>query len=120
MDIEGGPQLEQTVRMRQQWPSLALASALLLAQQVWTDLPPWSRVTLLAVPVSLWWMAMLIVQGRYGAEVLPYSESLADVSFTATAPEVWRDPTQATPAMPKPRTVVSPVNSQAQTTSPPR
>lgn len=28
VDIEGGPQLEQTVRMRHQWPSLALASAL--------------------------------------------------------------------------------------------
>jgi len=28
VDIEGGPQLEQTIRMRQQWPSLALASAL--------------------------------------------------------------------------------------------
>ncbi len=48
------------------------------------------RVTLLTVPVSLWWMVMLVVQGRYGAEVLPYSESLADVSLTATGPEVWR------------------------------
>ena len=28
VDIEGGPQVEQTVRMRQRWPSLALASAL--------------------------------------------------------------------------------------------
>jgi glucose-6-phosphate dehydrogenase assembly protein OpcA len=28
VDIEGGPQVEQTVRMREQWPSLALASAL--------------------------------------------------------------------------------------------
>jgi len=28
VDIEDGPQLEQTVMMRQQWPSLALASAL--------------------------------------------------------------------------------------------
>ena len=28
VDIEGGPQLEQTVRMRRQWPSLALATAL--------------------------------------------------------------------------------------------
>ncbi len=28
VDIEDGPQLEQTVTMRQQWPSLALASAL--------------------------------------------------------------------------------------------
>jgi hypothetical protein len=26
--IEDGPQVEQTVRMREQWPSLALASAL--------------------------------------------------------------------------------------------
>ncbi len=48
------------------------------------------RVTLLTVPVSLWWMVMLVVQGRFGAEVLPYSESLADVSLTATGPEVWR------------------------------
>jgi glucose-6-phosphate dehydrogenase assembly protein OpcA len=28
VDIEDGPQVEQTVRMRQQWPSLALAAAL--------------------------------------------------------------------------------------------
>ncbi len=28
VDIEDGPQVEQTLRMRQQWPSLALASAL--------------------------------------------------------------------------------------------
>ncbi len=28
VDIEGGPHLEQTLRMRHQWPSLALASAL--------------------------------------------------------------------------------------------
>ena len=28
VDIEDGPQVEQTVRMREQWPSLALASAL--------------------------------------------------------------------------------------------
>lgn len=28
VDIEGGPQVEQTVRMRHQWPSMALASAL--------------------------------------------------------------------------------------------
>ena len=31
-----------------------------------------------------------MIQGRFGAEVLPYSESLADVSLTSTAPEVWR------------------------------
>lgn len=49
------------------------------------------RVAVLSAGVSLWWMAALVIQGRYGAEVLPYSESLADVSFTATSAEVWRD-----------------------------
>ena len=39
---------------------------------------------MLTVPVCVWWIAMLVIQGRYGAEVLPYSESLADVSLTAT------------------------------------
>jgi arabinofuranan 3-O-arabinosyltransferase len=48
------------------------------------------RIALLAVGTSLWWAVMLVIQGRHGADVLPYSESLADVSFTATAPEVWR------------------------------
>src|SRR5688572_13893338 len=48
------------------------------------------RITVLTVPVCLWWLAMLVIQGRYGAEILPYSESLADVSLTATAPEIWR------------------------------
>ena len=49
-----------------------------------------ARTALLSVGVSLWWIAALAVQGRYGADVLPYSESLADVSFTATSAEVWR------------------------------
>ena len=48
------------------------------------------RVVVLTIPVCLWWMAMLVIQGRFGAEVLPYSESLADVSLTSTGPEVWR------------------------------
>jgi arabinofuranan 3-O-arabinosyltransferase len=48
------------------------------------------RVTVLTLPVSLWWIAGLVLQGRHGAEVLPYSESLADVSLTATSTEVWR------------------------------
>jgi arabinofuranan 3-O-arabinosyltransferase len=48
------------------------------------------RVTALTIPVCAWWIVALVIQGRFGAEVLPYSESLADVSLTATAPEVWR------------------------------
>lgn len=49
-----------------------------------------ARVSVLCVGVSLWWIVALVIQGRYGAEVLPYSESLADVSLTATSAEVWR------------------------------
>ena len=30
------------------------------------------------------------IQGRHGADVLAYSESLESVSFTSTSPEVWR------------------------------
>jgi arabinofuranan 3-O-arabinosyltransferase len=49
-----------------------------------------ARVAVLSIAVSLWWIAMLIVQSRYGTDVLPYSESLADVSLTATSAETWR------------------------------
>ena len=33
---------------------------------------------------------MLLIQGEHGADLLAYSESLEDVSFTATSVEVWR------------------------------
>ncbi len=48
------------------------------------------RVGVLSLAVSLWWIAMLLIQGRYGTDVLPYSESLADVSLTSTSAETWR------------------------------
>jgi arabinofuranan 3-O-arabinosyltransferase len=73
------------------------APVLWLIHTVWQRSISWRqaalvgmRVVALTVPVSMWWMVMLLVQGASGAEVLPYSESLADVSLTATAPEVWR------------------------------
>jgi arabinofuranan 3-O-arabinosyltransferase len=63
----------------------------------WARLASWRQVALVAarsavlsLAVSIWWIVALVVQGRYGAEVLPYSESLADVSLTATSAEVWR------------------------------
>lgn len=49
-----------------------------------------ARVGVLSLGVSSWWMAMLIVQGRHGADVLSYSESLESVSFTSTSTEVTR------------------------------
>ncbi len=44
----------------------------------------------LSLAVSLWWIAAVVIQGREGADVLSFSESLESVSFTSTAPEVWR------------------------------
>jgi arabinofuranan 3-O-arabinosyltransferase len=48
------------------------------------------QVTLLATGVSLWWMGGLVLQGKYGANVLAYSETLDSVTFTATGSEVLR------------------------------
>ena len=48
------------------------------------------RVAVACIAVSLWWMAMLIVQSRSGAPVLLYSEALEDVSRNSTGSEVLR------------------------------
>ncbi|MEZ5297740.1 MAG: alpha-(1-_3)-arabinofuranosyltransferase family protein [Ilumatobacteraceae bacterium] len=73
------------------------APTLWLVHAVWGRWCTWRaallvavRTAVLSLGVSLWWIAALAVQGQYGADVLPYSESLADVSFTATSAEVWR------------------------------
>jgi arabinofuranan 3-O-arabinosyltransferase len=49
-----------------------------------------ARIGGLSLAVSLWWIVMLVIQGRLGADVLAYSESLESVSFTSTSGEVWR------------------------------
>ena len=73
------------------------APVLWLLHETWRRALPWrdaivvaTRTGLLSLGVSAWWVVMLIVQGRDGVDVLPYSESLADVSLTATSTEVWR------------------------------
>lgn len=43
-----------------------------------------------SILVSTWWLAGLFVQGRYGADVLAYSEALVSTSATSSAPEVLR------------------------------
>ena len=82
----------------------ATALAMIIpAPTIWLVHSAWSRsvrwrdaalvaveVGVLSVAVSMWWITMLSIQGKFGADVLPYSESLADVSLTATSPEVWR------------------------------
>ena len=48
------------------------------------------RIGVLSIVVSLWWIVAVVIQGRRGADVLAYSESLESVSFTSTSTEVWR------------------------------
>ena len=43
-----------------------------------------------SVAVSAWWLVGLWIQGRYGAPVLAYSETLPSTAATSTAPEVLR------------------------------
>ena len=73
------------------------APVLWLVHAVWQHSITWRRavataakVSLLSVGVSVWWIVMLMIQGRRGADVLAYSESLESVSFTSTSTEVLR------------------------------
>lgn len=43
-----------------------------------------------ALATSLWWLVGLWIQGRHGAPVLSYSETLPSTNATSTAPEVLR------------------------------
>lgn len=43
-----------------------------------------------SLAVSLWWLAGLRVQGKYGAEALAYSEALESTAHTSSAPEAMR------------------------------
>ena len=48
------------------------------------------RIGVLSIATCSWWIVMLLIQGKHGADLLAYSESLEDVSFTATSVEAWR------------------------------
>ena len=48
------------------------------------------RLLGIGVAVSLWWIVMVSIQRRSGADVLAYSETLRDVSSTATSTEAMR------------------------------
>ena len=76
---------------------VAPAPVLWLVHAAWARSISWRRAAVTALKiggaalcVSLWWIAMLGVQGRYGADVLAYSESLEAVSFTSNSSEVLR------------------------------
>ncbi len=44
----------------------------------------------LSILTSAWWLMMQSIQSKEGADLLAFSESLQDVSLTATSVEVWR------------------------------
>jgi len=76
---------------------IAPAPVLWLLIAAWGRRISWRRaltttatIGTLSLAVSVWWIAMLMVQGRHGADVLGYSETLEDVSLTATSTEVLR------------------------------
>ncbi len=49
-----------------------------------------ARIAVLTIPVNAWWIVPLVVQTRFGADVLAYSETVEAVSSTSSAPEVLR------------------------------
>jgi arabinofuranan 3-O-arabinosyltransferase len=76
---------------------IAPAPVLWLIHAAWQRSITWRRAVStalriggLSLGVSLWWMAMLVVQGRHGADVLAYSETLEAVSFTSASTETLR------------------------------
>ena len=76
---------------------IAPAPVLWLLHAAWQRSISWRRAITaalriggLSLAVSLWWIAMLAVQSRHGADVLSYSETLEAVSFTSVSTETLR------------------------------
>ncbi|CAB4570182.1 MAG: DUF3367 domain-containing protein [Actinobacteria bacterium] len=76
---------------------VAPAPVLWLLHAAWQQSITWRTAVMTAlklggisVVVSLWWMVMLVVQGRHGADVLAFSETLEAVSLTSTSTETLR------------------------------
>ncbi|MGZ4723620.1 MAG: alpha-(1-_3)-arabinofuranosyltransferase domain-containing protein, partial [Ilumatobacteraceae bacterium] len=76
---------------------IAPAPVLWLVHAAWQRSVSWRRALTaalriggLSLAVSLWWIAMLAVRSRHGADVLSYSETLEAVSFTSVSTETLR------------------------------
>ncbi|MFN8022316.1 MAG: alpha-(1-_3)-arabinofuranosyltransferase family protein [Acidimicrobiales bacterium] len=76
---------------------VAPAPVLWLLHAAWQRSITWRTAIVTAIKlgavsilVSLWWIVMLMVQGRHGADVLAFSETLEAVSLTSTSTEVLR------------------------------
>ncbi len=73
-------------------PLLWIVHAVWVEREVpWRDaLAAVARIGGLTVLTSLWWMAGLLAQGRYGLPVLRFTETYKTVAEISTAPEVLR------------------------------
>jgi arabinofuranan 3-O-arabinosyltransferase len=76
---------------------VAPAPALWLLHAAWQRSITWRTAVVTAAKlggislvVSMWWIVMLVVQGRHGADVLAYSETLDAVSLTSVSTETLR------------------------------
>ncbi len=76
---------------------IAPGPVLWLLNAAWGRVITWRRALgvaaklgAISLGVSAWWIAMLSVQGRFGADVLGYSETLQAVSYTSSSGEVLR------------------------------
>ncbi len=76
---------------------IAPAPILWLVHAAWQRSITWRTAVVTALKlgglsllVSLWWIVMLVVQGRHGADVLSFSETLGAVSLTSTGTETLR------------------------------
>ena len=76
----------------------ALGPLLYVVHAVWIDreatlrqaLAAIARIGLLTLVTSLWWIAGLWAEGRYGLPVIRYTETYRTVATVSTAPEVLR------------------------------
>jgi hypothetical protein len=73
-------------------PALWIPYAVWIAREVdWRRaLGATLRIALLTLLASLWWIAGLWAQGRYGMDILRYTETVKAVSTTSTATETLR------------------------------
>ena len=76
---------------------VAPAPVLWLLHAAWAHTITWRRAIgaalqlgALSLAVSMWWIVMLVVQGRHGADVLAFSETLEAVSLTSVSTETLR------------------------------
>jgi arabinofuranan 3-O-arabinosyltransferase len=76
---------------------VGLGPLLWITQQGLTRHAPWRdvrrvlfRIGLLSTLVSLWWLGALWIEGKFGINILLYTESIATVSTTSSSAEVFR------------------------------